>query len=118
MLKTRGELKMKFQPKCLGYMNTNIQLAGGFEVKLACLHRISPRGEQEERESAVVVRCGGLRFRTILVFEVKHDARENRPGGVHRKACQGAGGGCLAKGPGGKRQAQGNQCEEVPMARQ
>ena len=85
MLKTRCELKMKFQPKCLGYMNMNIPLTHGFEVNLACLHLISPRGQQEECESAIVVRGGGLRFRTILVFEVKNDARENRSGGVQSR---------------------------------
>ena len=118
MLKTRCELKMKFQPKCLGYMNMNFPLTHGFEVNLACLHLISPRGQQEECEPAIVVRGGGLRFRTILVFEVKNDARENRSGGVQSHACQCAGGGCLATGPAGKRQAQGDQSEEVPTARQ
>ena|SRR5580704_4692358 len=118
MLKLRRNLKMKFQPKCLGYVNMNIPLTRWFEVNLPCLDVISPRGQQEECESAVVVRGGGLRFRTIHVCEVKNDARENRSGGVQSRACQRSGGGCLAVGRAGKRQAQGDQSEKVPTARQ
>ena len=100
---------MKFQPKCLGYVNMNIPLTHGFEVNLACLHLIRPRRQQEECESAIVVRGGGLGFRTIRVSEVKSDAREDRAGGVQSHACQRSGGRRLAMGPAGKRQAQGDQ---------
>jgi hypothetical protein len=55
MLKACCELKMEFQPKCLGNMNRNFPLTHGFEVKLGYLHLIRPRGQQEERKSAIVV---------------------------------------------------------------
>jgi hypothetical protein len=57
---------MKFEPKRLGDVNMNIPLTHGFEVNLACLQLKSPRPQQEESESAIVVRGGGPRFRSIL----------------------------------------------------
>jgi hypothetical protein len=109
---------MKFQPKCLGYVHMNIPLTRWFEVNLACLRLISPWGQQEESKSTIVVRSGGLRFRTIHICEVKNDARDNCSGGIQSHASKGAGGGCLATSPAGKRQAHGGQPDEVPTARQ
>ena len=110
---------MKFEPKRLGYVNMNIRLTHGFEVNLACLQLISPRGQQEEFESAIVVRGGGLRFRTILFCEVKNDARENRSGGVQGHARQCSGGGCLAVHASGgeKRKASGQSKSEASKRR-
>src|ERR1700750_1998962 len=96
----------------------NIQLTRGFKVCLACLYLISSRRQQKECESATVVRCDGLRFITVFIYEVKNDTRESRSGGVQSYACQCAGGGRVAKSPAGKREAQGDKFERAPTARQ